>query len=83
MSAEPQLDVLRAFDRHHLQSRGADARIERHEHADVVTLLVQLTRQCARDIGEPAGLRERRDLGGDEADPHRAAIRRPLLSAGS
>ena len=44
-------------------------------------LLVQVTRQCARDIGEPASLRERRDLGGDEADPHRAAIRYPLLSA--
>jgi hypothetical protein len=29
-----------------------------------------VTRQSARHVGEPTGLRQRRDLGSDEADSH-------------
>jgi hypothetical protein len=79
MCAEPQVDVLRAVDRHHLQRRGADARVQRHDHANVVTQVVQMTRQHAGDVGEAAGLRERRHLGSDEADAHGG--RNYLLSA--
>jgi len=68
--AESQVDVLRVLDRRHLQRRCADARVQRHDNANVVTLVVQMTRQRAGDVGEPAGLRERRHLGSDEADAH-------------
>jgi hypothetical protein len=83
MRAEAQLQVLRACNRARLQGRGADARVQRHEHAHVMTLRMQVPRQHARYVSETAGLRERSDLRRDEtnANGHQAFWPLPLGAA--
>jgi hypothetical protein len=68
MCAEAQLHVLHVVHGARVQSRHANAGIQRHEDAHVVPLPVQVTRQRGGDVGQAAGFSEWIELGGDEAD---------------
>jgi hypothetical protein len=48
-----------------------DARVERQENPDVVAEPLECLRERERDIGEPAGFGERRDLGREKSDANR------------
>ena len=50
----------------HLEVVPRHARVERHHDAHVDAQRAQRLGQRARDVGQPARLRERRALGGDE-----------------
>jgi len=57
--------------------RDRDAAIARHRHAHVHAARSQRRGKGAGDIGQPAGLRQRDDLGGTKQDSHRCSLRAP------
>jgi hypothetical protein len=57
-----------ALDSGGVHAIAAHLRIERHEEAHVVTTRRQLARQGAGHVGEPSGLGEGHDFGGNGAD---------------
>ena len=64
-------------DVHRLRAleRGEHGRIARHQRRDMDALGRQRGRERADDIGEPSGLDQRIDLGGDGEDVERAHLR--------
>jgi hypothetical protein len=53
------------FDPRHVQVLAGDLPVERHEQAHVVPARRELPGQRARDVGEPTGLGEWHDFGGN------------------
>jgi hypothetical protein len=74
--AERERHVLQELHRPAFERAAGDRPMQRHEQAHVVTCRVQVLGQRAGDVGEAAGLRERRDFGSEEADPqgHRRSV---------
>ena len=63
------VDIAQEIDRDERKVELRDAGVEGQEDADVVALLAEGARQSGRDIAQSAGLGDRRDFGGDLADP--------------
>ena len=76
--------ILQAFERMELEALAIDARVGGHEQAHIVSGGVQVFEQCARHVGQTAGLGQRRHFGRDKADSqrHAASYRRPSGAPG-
>ena len=68
MIQELQRDVAQKFHGPDVELPAIDLPVQRHESADVVAVRMQILGECAGHVGQASGLRQRRDLRGDEAD---------------
>jgi len=57
--------------------------VQRHEDAHIVAAPREVARERRRNVAEPARLRERRDLGGQETHPQRHGASLPQAAARS
>jgi hypothetical protein len=71
VAAERDRDGLQGGHGRDVEVRAIDLSVQRHEHADVVSCGVQVARERAGDIRQPAGLGQRRGLRSNEADAKR------------